>query len=287
MADEITLVTWSSQTVTPLDDGIIYDKFMANSGIISGGEVTISDSSTLHINAGHGIICGRKFTIVDSDIAVELSSSDTLYGRLYIHLDLSSVSTPIELLTETGASLTDESQDTSANINSGVWDMNIATFTVDTSTLDNLVSVAPTVQNVNNTVATIEDTTLAQNSYSVGEYLVHRGVLMKVTAAITAGDTLEEGTNISSTTVGAELNSVGLTTTDDFTISSGVTSYTISDASITATNDVLIMFDTSSLSTIEDASLDSTATVQAAGSITLTFENALAASVTGHCVILN
>ena len=145
MANEISLVTASGRTVTPKDDGIIYEVFSPGDGIIYGGAVTIKDSSTLHITAGHGIVCGRKFTIDDSDIPVALSGSGSLLGRLYIHLDLADAADPITLLVETGESLTPVVQDADVNINNGVFEINIATFDVDTTTISNLVDVAPTV----------------------------------------------------------------------------------------------------------------------------------------------
>jgi hypothetical protein len=145
MANEISLVTASGRTVTPKDDGIIYEVFSPGNGIIYGGAVTIKDSSTLHITAGHGIVCGRKFTIDDSDIPVALSGSGSLLGRLYIHLDLADAADPITLLVETGASLTPVVQDDDVNINNGVYEINIATFDVDTSTISNLVNLDVTV----------------------------------------------------------------------------------------------------------------------------------------------
>lgn len=143
MANEISLVTASGRTVTPKDDGIIYEVFSPGNGIIYGGAVTIKDSSTLHITAGHGIVCGRKFTIDDSDIPVALSGSGSLLGRLYIHLDLADAADPITLLVETGESLTPVVQDADVNINNGVFEINLATFDVDTITISNLVDVAP------------------------------------------------------------------------------------------------------------------------------------------------
>lgn len=145
MANEIKLVTASGQTVTPQDDALIYEKFSTGNGIIYGCEVTIKNSNTLHINAGHGIVCGRKFTVIDSDIPVTLSSSGTLNGRLYIHLDLSLLSDPIVLNTEIANTLTPEVHGSDVNINNGIYDINLVTFTVDTLTIDNLTDVAPQV----------------------------------------------------------------------------------------------------------------------------------------------
>lgn len=145
----ITLVTASGSTVTPKDDGLIYEVFSPGNGLIYGGVVSIKDSSTLHITAGHGIVCGRKFTIDDADIPVVLSGSGTLNGRLYIHLDLADVAEPIALLVETGSTLSPEVRDSDVNINNGVYDINIATFTVSTTTIADLV-------NIDNSIAPID-----------------------------------------------------------------------------------------------------------------------------------
>ena len=63
------------------------------------------------------------------------------------------------------------------------------------------------------TLATVETGTSASRAYSAGDYLVYNGVLYEVTTAISSGQTLTPGTNISATTVGDELTSLnnGLT----------------------------------------------------------------------------
>lgn len=142
----ISLVTYAGQTVTPLDDALVYETAINKSGMIYGGVVTIKNANNLHISGGHGMVCGRKFTIFDSDIQVALSSSGTLLGRLYVQLDLSNIGTPIQLLVETGASLTPVQQDQNVNIQNGVYEFNLATFSVDTSTISNLVNVAPSAE---------------------------------------------------------------------------------------------------------------------------------------------
>lgn len=66
-------------------------------------------------------------------------------------------------------------------------------------------------------LATIESSTTASQAYSAGDYLVLNGQLYEVTTAISSGETLTVGTNISATTVGSELTSLnnGLVTLGD------------------------------------------------------------------------
>ena len=93
----INLITFYDSTVTPPDDALIYEKALPGSGMIYGGTVTIKNANTLHVAAGHGALCGRKFTIEETDVPVILTSTGTLNGRLYIHMDLSDTDEP-ELL---------------------------------------------------------------------------------------------------------------------------------------------------------------------------------------------
>ena len=147
--NNISLVTFAAQTVTPQDDALVYESALGAGGIIYGGEVTVKNANTLHMNAGHGVICGRKFTIFDSDIPVTLSSSGDLLGRLYIHLDLSNASDPIEVLVETGQTLSPLVQDEDVNIVNGIYDMNIASFNVSTSAISDLRNVYPKIAYAN------------------------------------------------------------------------------------------------------------------------------------------
>lgn len=168
----ISLVTFAGQTVTPQDDGLVYETALTSSGILYGGTVTLKNANTLHVAAAHGALCGRKFTIDETDIAVSLTGSGSLDGRLYIHMDLSDTDEPIKLLVETAASLTPVVQDSNVNINNGVYEINLATFTVDTSTVDNLVNVAPLLVSfflegtlvTGNTSVTFNDSRITANS---------------------------------------------------------------------------------------------------------------------------
>jgi hypothetical protein len=139
----INIVTYAAKTVTPQDDALIYEKALQESGLIYGGTVTIKSANVLHVAEGHGALCGRKFTIEETDIAVPLTASGSLLGRLYIHMDLADSGEPISFQVETANSLTPVVQQSDVNINNGIYEINIATFTVDISTISNLVNVAP------------------------------------------------------------------------------------------------------------------------------------------------
>lgn len=144
----INLVTYAAQTVTPQDDALIYENALIGSGMIYGGEVTIASANVLHVAAGHGALCGRKFTIEATDIPISLTPSGSLLGRVYIHMDLSDTDEPISFMVETANSLTPVIQNANVNIGNGVYEINLATFTVDTASISNLVNCAPYAKKV-------------------------------------------------------------------------------------------------------------------------------------------
>lgn len=195
----INLVTFYNSTVTPQDDALIYENALPGSGMIYGGNVTIKNANTLHVTAGHGALCGRKFTIEETDVPVQLTSSGTLNGRLYIHMDLSNVDEPITLEVERASTLTPPVQQSNVNITDGIFEINLATFQISTSTISNLVYVAPFIHYEflkEVIIAPVEKTNVASQNYVVGRHLMLNNILYKVTAAITAGQTIAVGTNV-------------------------------------------------------------------------------------------
>lgn len=195
----INLVTFYNSTVTPQDDALIYENALPGSGMIYGGNCTIKNANTIHVTAGHGALCGRKFSIEETDVPVILTSSGTLNGRLYIHMDLADMENPISLEVERAATLTPVIQQSNVNINDGVYEINLATFTISTSTISNLVYVAPFIKSNEAReviIAPVEASSVASQSYAVGKHLILNKILYRVTQAISAGQTITPGTNV-------------------------------------------------------------------------------------------
>ena len=157
----VELKTYAGSNVTPQNDAIKDDFNTLSNGIYYGCTVTIKDATTLHITAGQGIVYGRVFEIVDDDISVSLAPSGTLLGQLYLHIDLANLSAPAQLLVETGASLTPMIDDDQININSGITEMQLATFDVSTVTISNLVSTAPNARGAKDIEQTIGNTNIS------------------------------------------------------------------------------------------------------------------------------
>ena len=140
----IQLVTYASQTVTPTNDAIIYERAIDQNGIFYGCNVTVT-SNNVNITGGYGIICGREFVIQSESIAVTLAPSGTLAGRLYVRLDLADADNPIQLLTATGNTLPALTQDADVNYTNGTYEMELATFDVGVSSLSNCVETFATI----------------------------------------------------------------------------------------------------------------------------------------------
>lgn len=215
----INLVTFASQTVTPQDDALIYETALQESGMIYGGAVTIKSANVLRVAAGHGALCGRKFTIEATDVNVPLTASGSLKGRIYIHMDLSDTGEPISFQVETANSLTPVVQQSDVNINSGVYEINLATFDVDTSTISNLVNVAPYIDVTADSELSLTSDSPIQNKaitkaigvpetiggiasqpYSTGDLLLAKdGQIYEVTANIAINGSIVDGGNVTST----------------------------------------------------------------------------------------
>lgn len=141
MADLVNIITWPEVDVTPLDDALVYETAIGEGGVIYGLGVTLKSSNTLHVEAGHAVVCGRKLTVVEGDVAIPLSTSENLQGRIYLQLDLSNVTTPASIQTEVAGQLTPPVQDADVNITNGTYEIDLYHFTVSSSTIYGLTKV--------------------------------------------------------------------------------------------------------------------------------------------------
>ena len=162
------LITYADGVVSPFLDGIMQELYTSGGGVITGGTITISGASTLHITQTHGALCGREFSIDDGDYSVPLSSSGTKLGRIYLHMDLANTAVPLEVLVETGSTLTPVIQDDDVNETDGTYEINLATFEVDESTIKNLTNVAPAIKiMLERTLQTVADCALSTDPQDI------------------------------------------------------------------------------------------------------------------------
>lgn len=83
--------------------------------------------------------------------------------------------------------------------------MDFARTTTVYDALDDVQDDIDVVSTRTQNFAPIEDTNIASQTYTTGQYLVYNGLLYKVTSAIAQGATLQVGVNIEQTKVGDEL----------------------------------------------------------------------------------
>lgn len=137
MAGNIRLITYADQTVTPMNDAILQDVEVGQNGILYGVGISAS-GNTISLTSGYGVIKGRLFEINATEIMVQLSSGSTLRGRLYIRLDLTNQSQPISIISQTGNSFADLTKEEDANYTNGIYEMELATFSVTTTEITNV-----------------------------------------------------------------------------------------------------------------------------------------------------
>ena len=157
MAVNVNLITYNGKTVTPRTDGIIYDSAIGQCGIFYGCNVSVNDN-TIYVTGGYGMIRGRYFEVDESSIDVTLAPTGSLLGRLYMRLDLSNTSDPLQMLVAAGSSLPDLTQEEDANYTNGTWEMELATFTVTSTGISDLVETYETIIDTFSLIKALETT---------------------------------------------------------------------------------------------------------------------------------
>lgn len=194
----------AGQNVSPADDGRLYSKAFAD-GLFEDVAISSLGTNLVSIGALYGIICGRDFTAEAQNINVVLPETEgTTEGVIYVEIDISSddvitIGSALKPFTPTYEDI---------NMNGVVAQMVIAEYTATPVAVTDVTTVYPvaTAGGIGS-MATIELSPV-QNSYAVGDFLVWKGQLYKVTAAIASGETLVIGTNIEAVTIGTELTAL-------------------------------------------------------------------------------
>lgn len=163
MAVSLNLITFNGGTVSPKTDGIIYDSAIGQCGVFYGCNVT-ANGNTVFVSNGYGMIRGRFFEMNDSSVPVTLSPSGTLSGRIYLRLDLSNTTEPLQLLVASGSTLPDLTQEEDANFTNGVWEMELATFEISTSSVDNVVETYETITDNGSLISALQSAVDMLNS---------------------------------------------------------------------------------------------------------------------------
>lgn len=201
----------AGENVSPSDDGRLYDQIFTD-GLFNDTTFVNLGGNNIQCGSMYGDLCGRDFTIEQMVIAATLPEGEgETTGYIYVEIDTASddvitLNTALAPFTPTYENI---------NTNGAIAQMIVAEYT---ATAVAVQSVTPVYKIVSagsvlpGSVATVEVSPATQN-HSVGEFILYGGQLYSVTSAITAGQSLTPGTNISATSAGSELSSLksGLT----------------------------------------------------------------------------
>lgn len=86
MANNIQLITWPDQLVSPEYDALVHQSGVPN-GTIYGCNCTLKNAFTVHISEGYGILGGRFFKMSATDVAIDDTQSN--YGCVVLNIGLS------------------------------------------------------------------------------------------------------------------------------------------------------------------------------------------------------
>lgn len=196
----------AGENVSPSDDGRLYDQIFTD-GLFNDTTFVNLGGNNIQCGSMYGDLCGRDFTIEQMVIAATLPEGEgETTGYIYVEIDTASddvitLNTALAPFTPTYENI---------NTNGAIAQMIVAEYT---ATAVAVQSVTPVYKIVSagsvlpGSVATVEVSPATQN-HSVGEFILYGGQLYSVTSAITAGQSLTPGTNISSTSAGDELSSL-------------------------------------------------------------------------------
>lgn len=153
----VTLKQFDGSAVSPRDDAILYNMIIQESGIFKGCEITHLGSNQIKIKEGTGIIKGRKFDVQEQTISCALATSGSMKGRLYLHMDLSAIDTPIEIKSVAAAALPDLVQEEDCNYTNGVYEMELCTYDVSNLAISGLTVTYKTIEGVFPVLKTLDE----------------------------------------------------------------------------------------------------------------------------------
>lgn len=202
----------AGQNVSPSDDGRLFDQIFSD-GLFTETSITNLGGNNISIGAMYGDLCGRDFTTEAQTLAVVLPEGEgESTGYIYVEIDTSSED--VISVNSVLAPFTPTYED--INTNGAVAQMIIAEYTATNLNVTSVTATYPTAGAGGvepGSIATIERSPATAN-HSIGEFIVYNSKLYKVIAAIVTGETLVEGTNIESASVGSELTALNNGLTD-------------------------------------------------------------------------
>jgi hypothetical protein len=195
----------AGQNVSPSDDGRLYNEAFLD-GLFEETTIASLGSNVVSIDTLYGIMCGRDFTAEAQTINVELPEDTDTNGYIYVEFD-----TTTDDVISIGSALAPFTPVyTDINTTGTVCQMVIAEYTasaVAVTSITPVYNIATTKPN-NSLVGSMAqvETSPATAAHAVGSYIVWNNQLYEVTSAISVGETLVVGSNISATDMGSEIS---------------------------------------------------------------------------------
>lgn len=153
----IEIKQFDGKSITPKDDALVYDLLFNGYGIFNGCSVSFLGANQLLVSSGRLIVRGRQVVITEETVAAQLSSDGTKKGRLYIHIDLSSASNPIEFRTVVADDLPALTQEDDVNYNDGIFEVELCRYDVSETAISNIVETCPSITGGADLLRTIEE----------------------------------------------------------------------------------------------------------------------------------
>lgn len=131
----IKLVQWEDSMVSPKDDRIMFDTGF--NGVLSGCSITHMGLNTLHISDGYIRLLGGLIEVTGQNIEVETSASGQKLGQLWVRMNLDD-NEPVQIMSEAASVLTPLTQNINANYDNGIYELQLATYNINETTISNL-----------------------------------------------------------------------------------------------------------------------------------------------------
>lgn len=172
----ISLLRFSGSQIKPKDDSILFETFApCKQGIMYGVDITSLGSDQVNITGGRGIYRGRDFVIEQEVLHVQLASSGTMSGRIYIHFNLGDSEKPIEIKSVCANSLPEIEDDDDFNIDTTEGDMVLATYTASET---QVTAITKAYSSVEKTLDILDDLkkSVSDGKSSVASAITSKGV---------------------------------------------------------------------------------------------------------------
>lgn len=143
----ILLKQFNGSTVSAQDDAILYDLQINENGILRGCGLTFLGANQVRIAEGRGILKGRIFVIEEEILLVAMSNLGTRDGRIFLHMDLLNTEEPIKIQTVVANKLPAIIENENCNYESGIYEMELATYSANEIAISNLLTTFKIVKN--------------------------------------------------------------------------------------------------------------------------------------------